>query len=435
MGGIRLFSGNRLEILAQRLAEELSVPLPDPFEKEIIVVQSRGMEHWLSMQLARHQGVCANIDFPFPASMVDRLFRLVPGNAPDKGIMSEQAMVWEIMETLPKLVAEPSFEPVRAYIEDDPAGVRLYQLSMRLAELFDNYIIFRPAMIAAWDRGRQFMPGEHAAIEAWQSRLWRETARGREHAASMRERFLKSLDQVPAERLPRRISLFGISYLPPFYLEIFHGLSTLMTVNFFLLNPCRQYWGDIRSENEIARMTTASGNEDARELFLEEGNSLLAAMGASVRDLFDMLQDLDPEDHDESRDIPGKSLLERVQADILDLRHPQEDDPLVSDRDNSIQVHSCHSPMREVEVLKDNLLALFDGHPGLMPEQVLVMAPSIEKYIPFIRAVFDTEAGDRTRIPYRIVDRSLKSSSSLADTLVAVFDLSLSRFEASRVTA
>ena len=40
-GHLRLFTGNRLEILADQLAAVLAEPLPSPLEPETIVVQSK----------------------------------------------------------------------------------------------------------------------------------------------------------------------------------------------------------------------------------------------------------------------------------------------------------------------------------------------------------------------------------------------------------
>ena len=77
MFGLFLYTGNRLEILAERLAEVLSRPLSSPLQSEIIVVQSKGMERWVSMELARHNGICANCWFPFPNHFVYTLFREV----------------------------------------------------------------------------------------------------------------------------------------------------------------------------------------------------------------------------------------------------------------------------------------------------------------------------------------------------------------------
>ena len=56
--------------------------------------------------------------------------------------------------------------------------------------------------------------------------------------------------------------------------------------------------------------------------------------------------------------------------------------------------------MREIEVLYDNLLALFATEPELTPRDILVMAPDIGSYAPFIQAVFDTPEQPSARIPF-----------------------------------
>ncbi len=146
------------------------------------------------------------------------------------------------------------------------------------------------------------------------------------------------------------------------------------------------------------------------------------------------MQDYEPQEFDAFSDAPSETLLGRIQGDILDLVNPKPDDAApIGPSDTSVQIHSCHSPMREIEVLKDNLLALFDEDPGLRPEDIVVMSPEIEKYMPFIQSVFDVPKSSRAYIPFSIVDRSLKTSSALADVILAILDLSLSRFEASKV--
>lgn len=435
MQGLGLFAGNLLENLAIKLTENLQEPLSSPFEKEIIVVQSKGMENWLSMQLAERNGICSNCIFPFPSNMMDHLFRLVLPEVPEESLFGRALMSWRIMSLLPGLVENAGFESIRSYLRDDPKGMKLYQLSDCLADIYDSYVVFRPEMIMGWQQGSRAMPESAGRLEAWQSQLWKALAQdhGHEHMAALRERFISALNASSTRILPERISLFGISYLPPFYLEVFYALSFFIPVNFYLMNPCRQYWGDIRSRSEIARMTILY-REAARELYLEEGNSLLAAMGSVGRDLFDILQDYEPREIDAFVDVSSETLLGRIQADILDLVAPKPDDAApISPLDNSIQIHSCHSPMREIEVLKDNLLALFDEDPELRPEDIVVMSPEIEKFMPFIQSVFDVPKNSRAYIPFSVVDRSLKTSGALADVVLAILDLSLSRFEASKV--
>src|SRR3546814_3571062 len=64
--------------------------------------------------------------------------------------------------------------------------------------------------------------------------------------------------------------------------------------------------------------------------------------------------------------------------------------------DQSIQVHACHSRLREVEVLHDRLRAMLDPataegarfDPPLQPREIAVLAPNIGDYLPLVRAVF-----------------------------------------------
>mgnify|MGYP002682612563 FL=1 len=171
-----------------------------------------------------------------------------------------------------------------------------------------------------------------------------------------------------------------------------------------------------------------------KDMHWESCNDLLAGMGRLGRNFLDMVLELDPEQVDLFEETEGITMLSQVQADILNLRPPGEEGVReVTDGDRSIQVHSCHSPMRETEVLLDTLLDLFEKDPDLEPRDILVMAPDIEAYAPFIRAVFDMDRDDARRIPYSISDRSFRRSSRLADALMAVLDLAGRRYEASLV--
>jgi exodeoxyribonuclease V gamma subunit len=143
-------------------------------------------------------------------------------------------------------------------------------------------------------------------------------------------------------------------------------------------------------------------------------------------------------------------MLSTVQADILDLVEPAAPfGPGIETRENSregcrktsctlagdgsIAIHACHSPMREIEVLYDSLLAMLDEDPDLMPRDILVMIPDLETYAPFIYAVFDTVTEDRMRIPFSVADRSIIKESRIVDAFMTILELAESRMEAGRV--
>lgn len=430
MSGLKLIESNRLEVLSQALAASLSSPLSSPLAPEVIVVQSRGMQRWLSMELARGSGVCANVSWPFPnAFVLDMFSRILPGIT-QPALFEKDALTLRIMDCLPGLLGLSPFGRVRDYLKGDAAGIKLYQFSAMMANIYDQYVIFRPELVLGWEEAGS---AARACPEDWQAVLWNRIIEGAEanHRARLKQLFARGLATADVSRLPERVSIFGISYLPAFHLEVLKGLSEKIEVSLYCLNPCREYWADIVPERRITRV---AGKGQGEDLHMESRNELLAGMGRLGRNFLDMVIDLDPEQADLFEEGGRSTMLGCVQDDILNLKTTGNDGPeVIEEGDRSIQVHSCHSPMREVEVLLDTLLDLFEKDSRLEPKDVLVMAPDIEAYAPFIRAVFDMDRDDARRMPYSISDRSFRRSSQLADALMAVLDLPARRFEASLV--
>ena len=154
MSGLRLYTSNRLEILADSLSEVLNKPLVSPLDTEVIVVQSRGMERWVSMQLAQRQGICANCRFPFPNHFVHEVFQRLLPDLPERSPFDPGILTWRIMKLLPSCITRPGFESLRAYLSDTQGDLKRFQLSERIADTFDQYLLFRPQMIINWERGQ-----------------------------------------------------------------------------------------------------------------------------------------------------------------------------------------------------------------------------------------------------------------------------------------
>jgi len=433
MGALRLFTSNRLEIMAEALAEVLREPLASPFDPEIIIVQSQGMERWLSMQLATQHGICANCRFPFPNVFVHDIFRKVLKNIPEKSVFDPDVMTWRIMKILPFLVKKPGFEDLALYLGGAKQGLELFQLSERIGDTFDQYLLFRPGMIFRW---------ESEADDHWQAHLWRELIIEGEanHRANLARSFFNVMESgaIGEKELPDRVSVFGISALPRFHVEVLVALSGYSEVNLFLMNPCKEYWGDILSSWEIHKRVARDGRPVSDALHVEKGNSLLASMGTLGRDFFDLINEFSWEEFPVFEAPGDGDLLSCIQSDILNLRDRSGGNigkKGLSPDDHSIQIHSCHSPMREIEVLHDQLLHMFEVLPDLMPKDVLVMTPDIEAYAPYIQAVFDLPPEDRRRIPFSIADQSIRQESGIAETFFSILNLHKSRYGASEVMA
>ena len=232
--------------------------------------------------------------------------------------------------------------------------------------------------------------------------------------------------------------MFGISVLPPFHVTFFTALASRIEVNLFLMNPCREYWGDILSDRQVYKLTGKYTNTliAAEELHFERGNSLLASLGMHGIEFFDRMIAAGGNQYELFEDVQPKSLLTCIQSDILTLHDRGAGDSAkteISGDDPSIQIHSCHSPMREIEVLYETLLDLLDRDPDLSPHDILVMTPDINSYAPIIEAVFNTPEQENMRIPFSIADRSMLSQTGLCNTFLMLLDLCQSRFGVSRV--
>jgi exodeoxyribonuclease V gamma subunit len=441
-----------MEILAQQLARIVTDPLPSPLVPEIIVVQSRGMERWVSMEIAGHNRICANCSFLFPNLFLQEIVKKIIPDLPEDSPFNPVTMTFKIMNVLQSSIDLPGYEGLKRYLVHDKNGMKRFQISQKIADLFDQYLVFRPEMIFRWEKGKE---------DHWQAQLWREILSGKEnlHRARMRKTLLEKIKKQPheIENLPDRISIFGISYLPPFHLETFIEISRLSQVNLFLMNPCREYWAEIvspRQVKEIQRKYIPSTGA-VEELYLEEGNRLLASLGTLGRNFFSLISGMDCQMFEHFRDPDELSMLSKIQWDILNLKDtgfsrldsvPDLNTSNISspsrnrgsvqpDVDTSIQIHSCHSPMREIEVLHDNLLAMFEEDPDLLPKDIVVMAPDIESYAPFIQAVFDAQTDKALRIPFTIADRGLRKESRVIEGFLSILDLKGSRLGATRVMA
>jgi exodeoxyribonuclease V gamma subunit len=437
-----LYRSNRTEALVEALAEVISKPLGSPFMPECIVVQSRGLERWLAMELSKRLGVLANAEFPFPRRITRRVLDAVLTQPPEASDYFEpETLTWAIAKLLPDLARLDPSTPIAHYLDQTRSEIRLVELARRVAGVFDRYIVYRPTWLYEWEQGEG---------SDWQALLWRMliAQRGRQHLAARTQAALEILRQPSAQEkltatLPERISVFAVSSLPPFYLDVFNALSERVKVHLFALSPCREYWADARSARESARNLKGHSPEltDKGASNLTEGHRLLVSLGRLHRGfqlLLEQTAQYQESEQDFYREPGAETMLAALQSDMLSLRSrgpkPGQAPPLrVRPDDQSIAIHSCHSPLREVEVLHDQLLGFFDVEPDLEPHDIVVMASDIELYRPYIDAVFGVESGGVPAIPYAIASSGARSHHPVIEAFLNVLQIVAGRITATEV--
>ncbi|MBQ0833880.1 exodeoxyribonuclease V subunit gamma [Marinobacter sp.] len=467
-------------------------PLP-PLQSETFLVQSNGIAQWLKLALAEKRsedgsegglGIAAGMDFLFPARFIWQAYRAVlpDGEVPEQSPFDKRRLVWRLYRLLPELVqTDEVFNPLARFLEGSDPDLRAFQLAEKVADLFDQYQVFRADWLAAWELGRDVIitpKNEQKPIEEdtrWQPMLWRKlvedtgaeasTSRSQIHIRFMAEGQRISAPAHPS-RLPQRIVVFGVSSLPRQALEALYVLSRFSQVVLCVHNPSQFYWADIVSDRDLLRAErkrgashpTLSKVEDADQLH-QHANPLLAAWGKQGRDYIRLLDEFDnPDEYRASFQTPDQKidifsehgtgqttgLLHQLQNDIYNLTPLQE---IRDERrelnlgqgqsvpaDGSIAFHDAHSPQREVEILHDQLLAAFNADTSLRPRDVMVMVPDINVYAPHIQAVFGRyQAGRKRHIPFTISDQGQRNHEPVLIALETLMSLPRSRFAVSEI--
>lgn len=430
---LHVHRSNRAERLVDALFENLSAPLSSPFQKEVLVVQGQGMATWLNMQLSRRAGVWANTEYLYPKHFIERAFGAVLGatEAKPSERFSPQSLLWTIAARLDRHLEDPAFEGLLGYIGTNDEN-RLFLLAAKVADTFDEYLTFRPELVRLWGKGEamfaepqlDLFQQSHATDPAiWQRRLWRdiESVLGTGHTAALEKRYHAALSRrKQLSGLPERISLFGLSTLPPMYVRALAALSKHIPVHLYIQSPTREFFGDILIDRGASGVR-ADGNRLVRSL-----GTLAAEFNQVISESCENLGVAEIE-HTHYADPIGRTLLHHVQRDLLEFSETQTADLRA---DGSLVVHSCHSPIREVEVLHDQILQLVHGE-GIRPEDILVLLPDVEAYAPLLDAVF--RRNDDRFLPYRIADRQADAESAVVKAFLRVLDLVSERVTSAQV--
>ncbi|WP_027861026.1 exodeoxyribonuclease V subunit gamma [Marmoricola sp. URHB0036] len=444
----------RSDQLVAGLAELLAAPLDDPFAQELVLVPARGVERWLSQQLShrlghaegREDGVCAGVQFRSPASLVSELVIGGTGSR-EEDPWSPDALVWPLLAVVDAHAGEDWCRVLSQHLGHGESGEegelrrgRRYAVARRLARLFASYAVQRPSLLADWESGPTGVAegdgtGEPLDADlAWQPELWRLLVAqvGAPPPGARHREVLEALQSRPDEvDLPSRFSLFGHTRIPVTEVELLSALGRHRDVHLWLPHPSATLWDALGS---LAGPVPRS--EDASHELV--GHPLLASLGRDLRELqrtlVSVVEEGAPATVSKPPDRP--SLLSWLQHDIAANATVDPTSRVLDPDDDSLQVHACHGPARQVEVLREVVLGLLSDDPTLEPRDILVMCPDIEAYAPLVAAAFGmgdigSHPGHQLRV--RLADRSLTQTNPLLAVVGQLLDLAGGRAEASRV--
>ena len=419
--GFELHVDRDLVALADRLADRLSQAAEDPFTSETIVVPGAGVKAWLSHALAHRLGICANLSFTYPAALISTAL----GAGSGLGRWQTGPLTWAVQS----LTAD--------------GQQRDLLRSRAIADMFDRYTLYRPHMVRQWSEGRNVdgMLNELPSHHLWQPELWRQLEQrlGVSDAVAMLG-LLEQLGHTAPEGLntESRISIFGISSMPLPHLEVLQSLSR--HVDIALFSPCvspsrwqQQFDRSIelyhpKRRSDADRIPAQHHLNNGWARANEEGHLLLVDTARSA-----------------GGNVIGPSVNEGTPTTLLEhVQHCVRSDLLPSQAvvvDETIMSHRTYGAHRQVEVVRDHLLHLFDqtDHDGshrYEPRDVVILTSDVERFAPLVEAAFSGHPNHGVpEIPVQIADRSVGVTNPIAAVALRVLDMLDGRFRLADISA
>lgn len=453
----------RIELLFAAMQDFLAAHPLGVLEAQQLIVPSHGIGVWLRQQLASQQGICARVNSDFLGTYQWQLYARVLGkDTPSHTPLSMQVMQWRIFAYLQQQLAEmqqgravqahaqnlePLFQSIRS---DKPVKQQrqLWRMAAHIAQVFAAYVVYRPDWLNRWGNGEQlniraalqhaeqdmpaWMLDNYEHMQGWQQLLWQQLFHTdfvkRQQAI---QRFWHTLDQQPDKRhvLPKSLTVFTAIQLAPQDLAFVRRLAQHIDVHLLHYNPSQEYWED--SVDPLWLKRFALRNPRAAAL-RESRHPLLTRMGKQARDVFGLLAELSGNDEGEWNDVfPDyypDTLLGQLQQDVLYLVDPQPHSKLLHTDDRSIQIHACHSSLRQLEVLRDQLIDWFAADVTRQPADVLVLVPNLPDIVPLIRSVFAPHNDSGKYIPVNVTGVASSDAEQLWQAVAGRFVLLDERF-------
>jgi exodeoxyribonuclease V gamma subunit len=431
---MRIIPHTSIEILADRFIEDI-------FNKEsfaeshtkggfltggkMLVCESKGLQGYLQQRCVdEHGGIWTALQFkPLAGLLMQCAYNLSKEHKKDEkdNVYNKNNLVWAIYNLLPE-------------------KEKKFSHASELASLFFAYQIYRPKLIQAWMEKKNYeipnATGNFINNEIRQRKLWNEleNKHGNENISQLYKSIEIALENPKYEKkfLPRQIFIFAPLSIAPIHLKTLTLLAKAgCEVNLYVHLISDKYIGDTKSDKSIAYLRKISWENkivpDEDKLYWDLGNRLIANLGRSAQVLYEQIgwDELEPANEYRNTDYAG-SLLEKIQTNIINDENEKEK----CEKDDTVTLNSCFSPLREIEVLADYILDLFAKNEELTTADIAVVAPNIDVYASAIEMVFG-----RYEIPYKIADRNVKKYDKTAQLLNLLFSLIGSRYEAPDIVA
>ncbi|RLB85543.1 MAG: hypothetical protein DRH24_01790 [Deltaproteobacteria bacterium] len=454
---IELYFSNQLDQLADKfsnIVDDENCCKANILDAPVVIVPNANLAKWLQLFLAKNNSIFMNIDFQYLEAGLWEMIRDLDSSENKPELLNNDLIKILLLYALQNLESNaPDFSIVTQYLMGEEGhknpdyATRLWQLSEKLAHLFQEYEFHRMGMIQKWlDK-----PFIQENMELCQQKLYLQLKTLRNELESRTGKQLLSMmeyaDKVLSKVKPdtgksvdaKFIHFFGLSQISAFHLKLISTLQAYYTIFIYSLNPSKEFWEDIKTAREkrwvqrknVKTLAIQTEEKDQGELFQKDDNALLAAWGKPGRESVRLLCELTNYNFTAcfTAQKPGTGILQKIQNHILTLSSKAHERERMG-QDRSLQIVACPSVYREVETVYNSILFNLEQNNDLQLTDIAILVPDISAYKPVFDSVFNRNP---KCLAYNLVDSHAEIESLYGKAILGILTLATGRFSRSEV--
>lgn len=412
-----------IEELVSKMGSYISNCPPSVFQPVTIVTQTSGMDNWLKYRMAEKLGIAANFRYLKQADLIGRVYSWLGGSYRQQ--LWSGSTEWLVFKLLNEEVFKTRFPEIASYYLDTSLDGTLKRLgfAQRIADLFDQYQIYRPDMIREWNQS--VVSGSDSTD--WQKYLWKRlkevSADAIPDKTVVADFILKQLQQEEVckrlkERLPV-VHLFGLSVLTDYHMRLFNEMGRSINMVFYMVVPSMEVMEGTKTENKPEWCIQNALLNNWGQLICESTAILTKANDQILWNTL-LVNDNTPD-----------CLLKKLQYDIRNNKEKQTAITVSDLNDGSLTINACYTPVREIESLYNYLVRVIETQSEpISPRDIVVLMSDVDAYAPYVKAVFDHAP---YKIPYSIEGESKDSSEGVITALTTLLEIDEQSFTSETV--
>jgi exodeoxyribonuclease V gamma subunit len=401
-------------------------PADKIFCKEIILVDGKALSNWLSYYLVRDAiieskptglGVHAHADLmnthrfaPWAAAI---LRGEEPGSSFQDPLESLELRVHAILSDSQSKVGK-AFKDVVGQPRLDGGMVR-WEVSQRIAARLRELTLDDPE----WTQQAQLGAKSDRLGALWKqihASITKENGGMPVSAVDIMERLEKSdADrELIRSQLPGRITLLASGDIPRTLLRSIAALGKTQSFEAkgIFLQPTLGYYLDIRDGKELPKELDTPGADFIRQTAKHFHSQFKKLVDAGAWNF----------GGDESGIKPfPATLLGSLQQSIEHFDEKIRFDTSSDPENATVAIHRCHSVVREIEVLRDELIRAMQADKTLNPRDILILSPDPETYASLLQGIFRDRGEPGIYVTNVALEGTGKSAlTSLAEALLSI---------------